>query len=589
MKSAESQDSLIVSRWNRLRVDQTESTSTTTTSARNPGPSRSWVPLVSAILAAGFVLIGGGNLDLSAVEARLGLASGARIGPLGLVYGLWEPGLLFGEVFPSQIWARVHGGFPTAASVRWPGAIAAVLIGFLVVHRANKMLGQRAGVLAALVVLSSLAMIDRSVVGVGALDAWLAGQLYRWTGSLALLQNPIAARLDLIGGLAIVAALDRILTRGADRLAGLFAGLAFLAMGWPALAAVALPIVVIGKQGHTLNRRSISTALILAFAWMYWTFSVAGVEALAASLALPLTEGSAWTLPVWVLAYALPWSPLALLALSSTLRRSWPEPARDWAIGWIKVTGALILAGTLIPGLANATRVPSLIGLAIVAVVALDRVLEHWESMPKGIRRAFLGLCVAVVLPWAILATPAFGYLAAAVPYYRQVAILLVVLGLLAGFGVVISACRGSKYGALGAVLALAICFKLAHFGVIVPEWNYRVSQGPWGRAIGQWMPRTSTLYFVNPDPGRDRWPADLAFSVGRRVRRLAAPQALEFEPGKGPHFVLLHPAEFDNWPGSALPLMKVRELQDPFGSPRVLARTKGPMYPDLRDRWADR
>ena len=106
-------------------------------------------------------------------------------------------------------------------------------------------------------------MIDRSSVGSGTLDAWLARLLYRWTGNTALITTPITPRLDLFGGLAVVAALDRLLTRGSDRIVGLWAGLGFLAGSWPALAAIGLPAVVLGRRGHTLTGRAIWPALAI--------------------------------------------------------------------------------------------------------------------------------------------------------------------------------------------------------------------------------------------------------------------------------------------------------------------------------------
>ena len=66
---------------------------------------------------------------------------------------------------------------------------------------------------------------------------------------------------------------------------------------------------------------------------------------------------------------------------------------------------------------------------------------------------------------------------------------------------------------------------KLAHWGYYAPEWNYRLSQGPWGRAIGQWLPRKWPLYTVHD------WPPDLAFFIGRPVRQLPSPRFLELRP----------------------------------------------------------
>src|SRR4051812_14921444 len=87
------------------------------------------------VLVAGFVLIGGGNLDPGPEDAKLGMAAGEALGPIGQVFGHWEPALWFGRVAPSWLWARGEGGTPTSASIRWPAAIAAILLGGIVARR----------------------------------------------------------------------------------------------------------------------------------------------------------------------------------------------------------------------------------------------------------------------------------------------------------------------------------------------------------------------------------------------------------------------------------------------------------------------
>ena len=66
-------------------------------------------------------------------------------------------------------------------------------------------------------------------------------------GSVALIDRSAGAGLDLIAGLATVAALDRLLGRGSDLVAGAWAGLAFLAAGWPPVVLIVLATVVIGR------------------------------------------------------------------------------------------------------------------------------------------------------------------------------------------------------------------------------------------------------------------------------------------------------------------------------------------------------
>jgi hypothetical protein len=79
----------VASPLRRLRVDST---------ARRLVPERLRVWLALAAMSIGFVLVGGGNLDLGYVEARLGLAAREGLAPFGQVYGGWEPGL-----WPAQV------------------------------------------------------------------------------------------------------------------------------------------------------------------------------------------------------------------------------------------------------------------------------------------------------------------------------------------------------------------------------------------------------------------------------------------------------------------------------------------------------
>jgi hypothetical protein len=52
--------------------------------------------------------------------------------------------------------------------------------------------------------------------------------------------------------------------------------LAFLAGGWPALAAIALPIVVIGRPGKTLSAPLLVPALAAAAGWSAWALAAGG-------------------------------------------------------------------------------------------------------------------------------------------------------------------------------------------------------------------------------------------------------------------------------------------------------------------------
>ena len=140
-------------------------------------------------------------------------------------------------------------------------------------------------------------------------------------------------------------------------------------------------------------------------------------------------------------------------------------------------------------------------------------------------------------------------------------------------------AMRGTRL-ALASLVLIAIGLKLAYWGYYVPEWNYRYSQGPWARAIAQWIPRKWTLYTLHD------WPPDLAFFTKRTVRQLPSPHHLAYQPGSASKFVLLLPSEFENWPPSAPPITLVARFQDQSAGERILARTPGHLpLPPGRDR----
>ncbi|HWE39649.1 MAG TPA: hypothetical protein VG406_24080 [Isosphaeraceae bacterium] len=526
-------------RLRRLRVDLEEPA---------PAGPRVLARGVVAAAAIGFTLLGAGNLDLGPLEARLGIASGERLGPLGRAFGGWEPGLWPGTVAPCWLWTKGLGGTPTPASVRWPTAIAAVAIGLILARRLGRALGEGAEAWGAVAWFGSLAMIDRS--------------------------GPLAT--GMIAGMAIVGALDRILARGSDWGAGLWAALAVLAGGWPALLIIALPVIVDGRKGRWLSAGLVVPPLVALAGWSAWALSVARVDVWAAGLTWPLTQGSSWLLAANVAALSLPWGPFAALVAWPMVRKGWTGPARELVVAWLKLTVAALLVGTVVPGMAVAALPAALAGLALAAGAACARA---WEGeLAKGPRRSVLAIATAFGLIWAVVVTPTAINVAAAVPFYRTVVIPVALTAPLIGFAALDAAWSGSSRRSLLATLALAACLKLGHWGVYVPEWDYRIGQGPWGRAIGQWVPPRWPIYTVL------HWPADLAFATGHPFRILANPLVLEHQ-GKGdgrPKFVLLHAEEFENWPRSAPRLVKVRAFRDQHDQARVLARTEGEL---VRDR----
>jgi hypothetical protein len=492
-------------------------------------------------LAVGFVLIGGGNLDPGEIEARLGIAAQEPLGPLGRVFGGWEPSLWPLPVALSRIWTLGEGGVPSAAAVRWPAAIAAVLTGFLLTRRMFHTLGARASVLMGL----------------------------SWFGSIALIDRSAGAGLDLIMGLGTIAALDRILNRGSDLKAGLWASFAFLAGGWPPLAVIALATVVIGRREAGLSARLIVPPCLTAMAWSAWALSQVQATAWAAALTLPLTQKPAWFLALGVLALGLPWSPFIVLAASRSVRAGWSPEARRLCLGWFQVAVACLVVGTAVPGLATAARMPALAGLAVLAAGSIQRI---WVgTVAPGAVGGFLALTALVVGFWIVLVNVGGIFLASSVPYYRGLAIVLIGLSLLIGLVCLVALFRGDIRRGLLVLAAVAVCLKLAHWGYYVPEWNYRHGQGPWGRAIGQWVVPDWPIYTVHS------WPAALALATEHPFRQLRHPKSLAFQDGPSPRFVLLFDSEFEHWPATAPPLTKVATFQDDRGSTRVLARTTGP------------
>jgi hypothetical protein len=276
-------------------------------------------------------------------------------------------------------------------------------------------------------------------------------------------------------------------------------------------------------------------------------------------------------MPLVVVLAGWPWAPIASLIGCRSVREGWTPSQRSWVLGWLQVAGVSTVAGLLIPGMAASATVATFGALAVVAASVLDRILAGAAS-PRA-DRLFVGLVFGIVLLWTLLAIPLGGYLAAAVSFYRQTAIVLLVLT----FGTLMLAMasmgkRRTRW-AFGALVAVACMMKLVHTGMYVPERNYRLSQGPWGRAIGQWVPPNWPIYTFHA------WPTDLAFAIDRPVRQLPDPKLLQFKPKDRPHYVLLLPAEFDHWPADAPKVQKVRSFLDERGDERILARTEGDVF----------
>jgi hypothetical protein len=497
------------------------------------------------VLAIVFVVVGATDLDLGPSEGRLGLAAGERIGPLGQVFGYWAPDLWPAEVWPSLLCATLEPlGRPGSAAVRWPAAVAGIIAGFLLARGMSRALGARAGVFLGIC----------------------------WFGSLALVDRSGAAGVDLILGLTALAAIERIIDRGSDWIAGIWSALAFLAGGWAPLVAIALAIVVLGKRSARFSVRLLLPVLATAVAWSLWTIQSSSADAWAATLTLPLTMKPSWLLVLSVLALGLPWSPFLLLALARSVRDGWTDAGRSWLVGWLQVALACLVAGTLVPGMAPVCRLVALGGCCAGAAACLE---SAWTRKLSGwARSAFFVLFSAVIGIWLIVTFYATYVWCLNLPYYRTLGVFMAFVLLAVTYLAWSSLdARNCRRGLVTLVL-VAVGIKLAHWGYYVPEWNYRYSQGPWARAVAQWMPRRWTLYTFHD------WPPDFAFFTKRRVRQLQSPGHLEYEPGATSKYVLLLRAEYENWPASAPPVSLVARFQDQSAEERILARTSGFLPP---------
>src|SRR5262249_43058366 len=229
---------------------------------------------------------------------------------------------------------------------------------------------------------------------------------------------------------------------------------------------------------------------------------------------------------------------------------------------------ACAIAGTAVPGLGPAARVVSMAGVLITAAAGLD--LAWKRACAPAPRRTFFAAFAMILALWLIaMIYGAFVWIMP-MPYYRTLGIMVAVMAVAAailGWWALGSA--NTRRGLI-TLLLLAVGLKLAHWGYYAPEWNYRLSQGPWGRAIGQWIPRKWPVYTFHD------WPPDLCFFIGRPLRQLHSPRFLNYLPGSESRYVLLQTSEFENWPPHVAPLTLIARFQDPSGAVRILARTPG-------------
>jgi hypothetical protein len=402
-------------------------------------------------------------------------------------------------------------------------------------------MGPRVSVFAALATLATVGLIDRS-----------------------------ALASDTITGLAVLLAVDHLLAHGSGWRSGFLTGFAFWVGGWPAVAAIVLPLIVIGRPGKGLSLKLMLPVVGTIAAWSIWAWTDTRFQVWAATLAFPISLPWAWDMGWWALLIGLPWSPLAALAAVPAVRAAWPDATKQLVFDWLKVAVVGLLAGSVVPGMSGPGSFLIFGGLVIAVSPILD---AAWRgALPRKLGWIVLALVTVVGVYAAARAVVTGSNMALAQPYYRGVGLLVIGVGTAIGLAAVDGAWTRSTRRVLRTLLLVMVFVKLIHVGFHQPETSYRFGKGAWGRAIGQHVPPKWPIYvFHSVDPA-------LAFATERPIRQLRAEIFLKAQPGDGPKFVLLAESEFEHWPEDAPKIQKVRAFQDEHGGTRVLARTEGKM-----------
>jgi len=527
-----------------------------------------WCGPVLVALGLFFVLFGGADSELGPVEARIGLSASEAFNPLGQTFGRWRF-----EVWPLRVavsrilYFAQEPGRPESGTVLWPAAVAGMAAGWIVARRMLDAGKIRLALLFGFAWFGSVALVDHSSsAGLGLFTT--VGWLLKSPWLVELAHN---GGLDLVMGLTVVAALDRLLSGASDLKTGTWAALAFLSGGWPPLVVIVLAILVLGRRDADFSYKLILPPMVAATAWLVWTSQAASIQAAAAALALPLTRKPDWTLGLEVALLGLPLSPFALLMFSPSMRSTVRERGSKLAFDWMLLGLAAAIGGTIIPGLATACRVVALLGLLVAAAAALE---AAWcgALLPRT-RRLFLATVLTLTAGWMTMALYGSFVMTINTPYYRPIGVVILILSLIVSGVVWWSVESRSTRRSVAAMLMMTVCLKLCYWGYFIPEWNYRYGQGPWGRAVGQWLLPNWTLYTTHD------WPEDLAWTIGRPVRQLESPQHIEYPRTTESRHALLLESEYENWPANAPKLVKVATFSDPFGSKRILARTEGTLY----------
>lgn len=508
-------------------------------------PSTSGTPRSAAIVAfyaatAAFFAWGSLTRELTAPEARLALAAWETIAPHGQVMGYWAADVRIGPLLCAQAVAWLIGpdarGWPIVVHI--PTLLAGLGTALIVARGVGSRCGERAALLSWLAVLNCLGMIDHST----------------------------ALGFDALTVCALTAALDELLRRGSTWRAGTWLAIAFFMGGWPPVLLILVTSIALGRRSAYLSFGLLMPWTVAAAAWSFWALSAAPAAVWGESVLGPLRTPADWWAAPRVAVLALPWSPLVLLWLSKSVRNRLSDQQRRFVLGWSQAGAAASLVGSFVPGAGVAAVSMGVVVLALLGAIAASLALGS-EINPRAVRASLI-LMVCLCLVWAAVAVPALSYLAVTVAYYRELAVVLSILALASLAFAVVGAWEVRRAWVIGAFLVVVVSLKAAHAGIYAVEWSYRLGQGPWGRAIGQWVPPRSRVYTFHA------WPEHLAYATGRTVRQLVSPRWLEFVNEPSPHYVMLLASEFEHWPNDAPAIEKLRVFLDERGGERVLART---------------
>jgi len=503
-------------------------------------------------IAMTFVLWGAARLDVGHAEARTAMATREPLGPVGQSFGGLDPAVFPGSLVLPKLWAAVADDAAGVESIRWPEAILAILLGGVLAVRTERIAGKSAAI-------------------------WVA---FAWFSSLAVMHRSGDSGIDLTAGFALLLALDRCVTRRGllDWRAAICTSVAFLCAGLPPVILVTAASIAQCRSSAGLSLPYLGIVVVTIGGWSAWALTAISAEAWAAAIALPVTLRSSSNFPAAAIFLCMPAILFVPALLGRKAREGWSPARGEYVSGWWAVAGLCFLAGTVLPQFGKSALLPIVAGCSIGVGHAWATALARRSEREAGFERLWLKIATGVFVTTAFLAIPVLAYVGVTISYYRAVSTVAIVTAIAAVIVYVSGlAARDMRRVAMGAVMACLVA-KLVHASIYMPEWNYRLGQGPWGRAVGQWVPEGWPIYTLHG------WPADFAFATGHNFRQITHPRFLPDpakSPGGRPSFILLHPADFEHWPKTAPPVTKVFEFYDPAGQrvSKVLART-GPEKP---------